>query len=163
GGEQQRLAVARALAKEAQNPLLDEPTASPAPAATKAIEDVIRKGAASGIKGGMSTPELGEAKRRARANGPRHRGPRVERRAGGGRFIPRAKEGGGGRIPRRRRAGLPVVSDRRAWEEKNTMPPRRSLVVLAATITLIAAAPAHAQDKSIVVASTTSTQDSGLF
>jgi tungstate transport system substrate-binding protein len=43
------------------------------------------------------------------------------------------------------------------------MPTRRSLVVLAATITLVAAAPAGAQDKSIVVASTTSTQDSGLF
>src|SRR5580692_2681182 len=43
------------------------------------------------------------------------------------------------------------------------MPTRRSLVVLAATITLVAAAPALAQDKSIVVASTTSTQDSGLF
>jgi tungstate transport system substrate-binding protein len=43
------------------------------------------------------------------------------------------------------------------------MPTRRSLVVLAATITLITAAPAGAQDKSIVVASTTSTQDSGLF
>src|SRR5258708_27325686 len=43
------------------------------------------------------------------------------------------------------------------------MPPRRSLVVLAATITLVAAAPVRAQDKSIVVASTTSTQDSGLF
>jgi tungstate transport system substrate-binding protein len=43
------------------------------------------------------------------------------------------------------------------------MPTRRSLVVLAATITLVAAAPAAAQDKSIVVASTTSPQDSGLF
>jgi tungstate transport system substrate-binding protein len=43
------------------------------------------------------------------------------------------------------------------------MPSRRSLFVLAATITLVAALPAHAQDKSIVVASTTSTQDSGLF
>src|SRR5262245_38510037 len=43
------------------------------------------------------------------------------------------------------------------------MPTRRNLVVLAATITLVAAAPARAQDKSIVVASTTSTQDSGLF
>jgi tungstate transport system substrate-binding protein len=43
------------------------------------------------------------------------------------------------------------------------MPTRRSLVVLAATITFVAAAPALAQDKSIVVASTTSTQDSGLF
>ena len=43
------------------------------------------------------------------------------------------------------------------------MPTRRSLVVLAATITLVVAVPARAQDKSIVVASTTSTQDSGLF
>src|SRR5436190_21786038 len=43
------------------------------------------------------------------------------------------------------------------------MPTRRSLVVLAATITLVVAAPAQAQEKSIVVASTTSTQDSGLF
>jgi tungstate transport system substrate-binding protein len=52
---------------------------------------------------------------------------------------------------------------RHADEEENIMPTRRSLVVLAATITLVAAAPALAQDKSIVVASTTSTQDSGLF
>jgi tungstate transport system substrate-binding protein len=43
------------------------------------------------------------------------------------------------------------------------MPTRRSLLLLAATITLLAAAPARAQDKSIVVSSTTSTQDSGLF
>jgi tungstate transport system substrate-binding protein len=38
----------------------------------------------------------------------------------------------------------------------------RSLFVIAATITL-AGAPADAQDKSIILASTTSTQDSGLF
>jgi len=40
---------------------------------------------------------------------------------------------------------------------------RRSLFAVVATTTLVAAAPALAQDKSIVVASTTSTQDSGLF
>ena len=40
---------------------------------------------------------------------------------------------------------------------------RRTLLALATTAALLAAAPAHAQDKSIVVASTTSTQDSGLF
>src|SRR4249920_443872 len=39
----------------------------------------------------------------------------------------------------------------------------RRLFVLAATIVMLAASPVHAQDKSIVVASTTSTQDSGLF
>jgi tungstate transport system substrate-binding protein len=43
------------------------------------------------------------------------------------------------------------------------MPTRRPLLVLAASLALVAAAPAQAQDKSIVVASTTSTQDSGLF
>jgi tungstate transport system substrate-binding protein len=44
------------------------------------------------------------------------------------------------------------------------MPTRRSLLVLAATVALVvAAAPVRAQDKSIVVSSTTSTQDSGLF
>src|SRR5262245_44286306 len=43
------------------------------------------------------------------------------------------------------------------------MPTRRSLLVLAATLAVVAAAPVRAQDKSIVVSSTTSTQDSGLF
>jgi len=43
------------------------------------------------------------------------------------------------------------------------MPTRRSLFAVVATITLVATAPALGQDKSIVVASTTSTQDSGLF
>ena len=37
---------------------------------------------------------------------------------------------------------------------------RRTLVTLAAAVTIFAAQPAGAQDKSIVVASTTSTQDS---
>jgi tungstate transport system ATP-binding protein len=44
------MGVARALAKEPQIVLLDEPTASLDPAATKEIEDVIRKAAASGIR-----------------------------------------------------------------------------------------------------------------
>src|SRR6201991_2306192 len=43
------------------------------------------------------------------------------------------------------------------------MPNRRRLFVLAATFVLVTGAPVVAQDKSIVVASTTSTQDSGLF
>ena len=43
------------------------------------------------------------------------------------------------------------------------MPPRRTLLAIATTAAVLATAPAHAQDKSIVVASTTSTQDSGLF
>jgi tungstate transport system ATP-binding protein len=79
GGEQQRLALARALAKEPQILLLDEPTASLDPAATKAIEDVIRKVAASGIKVVMSTHDLGEAKRLAGEIVLVHRGRVIER------------------------------------------------------------------------------------
>jgi tungstate transport system substrate-binding protein len=40
---------------------------------------------------------------------------------------------------------------------------RRTLLLIAAAIATAAALPAQAQDKSIVVSSTTSTQDSGLF
>jgi tungstate transport system substrate-binding protein len=43
------------------------------------------------------------------------------------------------------------------------MSTRRQLIVLAAAASLLGAPSASAQDKSIVVASTTSTQDSGLF
>ncbi len=40
---------------------------------------------------------------------------------------------------------------------------RRTLMAAAAVATVILTTPVHAQDKSIVVSSTTSTQDSGLF
>jgi tungstate transport system substrate-binding protein len=43
------------------------------------------------------------------------------------------------------------------------MPTRRSLIVFSTLVSLLTPAAALAQDKSIVVASTTSTQDSGLF
>src|SRR5262245_10673070 len=43
------------------------------------------------------------------------------------------------------------------------MPTRRAVVALGAIVCLFAVSPAPAQDKSIIVASTTSTQDSGLF
>ena len=78
GGEQQRLALARALAKEPQILLLDEPTASLDPAATKAIEDVIRSIAARGIKVLMSTHDLGEARRLAGEIVLMHRGRLIE-------------------------------------------------------------------------------------
>jgi tungstate transport system ATP-binding protein len=78
GGEQQRLALARALAKEPQILLLDEPTASLDPAATKAIEDVIRTVVARGIKVVMSTHDLHEAKRLAGEIVLLHRGRVIE-------------------------------------------------------------------------------------
>jgi tungstate transport system ATP-binding protein len=63
GGEQQRLALARALARDPTILFLDEPTASLDPHATKSIEDVIREIAQSGVKVVMSTHDLGQAKR----------------------------------------------------------------------------------------------------
>ena len=63
GGEQQRLALARAIARDPTVLLLDEPTASLDPASTKAIEEIISAIAASGIKVVISTHDLGEARR----------------------------------------------------------------------------------------------------
>src|SRR5207302_6165517 len=77
-GEQQRLALARALAKEPQVLFLDEPTASLDPAATKAVEDVVRAVSARGIKVVMSTHDLGEAKRLAGEIVLVHRGRVIE-------------------------------------------------------------------------------------
>jgi tungstate transport system ATP-binding protein len=78
GGEQQRLALARALAREPEVLFLDEPTASLDPAATKAIEDVVRVIAARGIKVVMSTHDLGEARRLAGEIVLMHRGCVIE-------------------------------------------------------------------------------------
>jgi len=63
GGEQQRLALARALARSPEVLFLDEPTASLDPAATKAIEDIIRDVVTRGVKVVMATHDLGEARR----------------------------------------------------------------------------------------------------
>jgi tungstate transport system ATP-binding protein len=78
GGEQQRLALARALAKEPQVLFLDEPTASLDPAASKAVEDVIRAVTARGIKVVMATHDLGSARRLAGEVVLLHRGRIVE-------------------------------------------------------------------------------------
>lgn len=65
GGEQQRLALARALARDPEVLFLDEPTASLDPAATKAVEDIISATAARGVKIVMATHDLGQARRLA--------------------------------------------------------------------------------------------------
>jgi len=65
GGEQQRLALARALARDPEILFLDEPTANLDPAATKAVEDIIVQVAATGVKIVLATHDLGEARRLA--------------------------------------------------------------------------------------------------
>lgn len=65
GGEQQRLALARALAREPDILFLDEPTASLDPAQTKAVEDIITAVGTSGVKVIMATHDLGQARRLA--------------------------------------------------------------------------------------------------
>ncbi len=93
GGEQQRLALARALARDPDVLLLDEPTASLDPAATKALEDIIRAIAARGIKVVMSTHDLGEARRLAGDVVLMHRGRIVETASAQDFFVtPRTHE-----------------------------------------------------------------------
>jgi len=65
GGEQQRLALAKAMAREPETLFLDEPTASLDPAATKAVEDIIRGCSAAGTKIVMATHDLAQARRLA--------------------------------------------------------------------------------------------------
>ena len=63
GGEQQRLALARAWALHPEVLFLDEPTANLDPSATREIENVIKAFDASGTKIVMSTHNLGQARR----------------------------------------------------------------------------------------------------
>ena len=63
GGEQQRLALARAWVVRPQVLFLDEPSANLDPAATRRIEDVILEIQASGTKIVMTTHDLGQARR----------------------------------------------------------------------------------------------------
>lgn len=65
GGEQQRVALARAWALAPAVLFLDEPSANLDPAATRAVEDLIRRIAASGTKIILSTHDLAQAQRLA--------------------------------------------------------------------------------------------------
>jgi tungstate transport system ATP-binding protein len=78
GGEQQRVALARALALEPDILFLDEPTASLDPAATRAVEGILARAAARGVKVVMTTHDLHQARRLAGEILLLHRGRLVE-------------------------------------------------------------------------------------
>lgn len=65
GGEQQRLALARALALEPRVLFLDEPTASLDPASTAAIETIVKRANLRGTRIVLITHDLGQARRLA--------------------------------------------------------------------------------------------------
>ncbi|AHE97248.1 ATP-binding cassette domain-containing protein [Thioalkalivibrio paradoxus] len=65
GGEQQRLALARAWALNPEVLFLDEPSSALDPAATKAVEDAVNAFHAQGTKIVMITHDLGQARRLA--------------------------------------------------------------------------------------------------
>ena len=63
GGEQQRLAMARAWSLEPELMFLDEPTSALDPAAKRAVEDMIQAFHADGMTIVMTTHDLGQARR----------------------------------------------------------------------------------------------------
>ena len=65
GGEQKRVALARALARDPDLLLLDEPTADLDPAATRAVEEIIAGAAASGVKILMVSHDAAQVRRLA--------------------------------------------------------------------------------------------------
>ena len=93
GGEQQRLALARASALNPEVLFLDEPTASLDPAATLAVERIVADIAAHGTKVVMTTQDLGQARRLAGEVLFLHRGRLLEHAPAAEFFAgPRAPE-----------------------------------------------------------------------
>jgi tungstate transport system ATP-binding protein len=86
GGEQQRLALARAWMLEPEVLFLDEPTANLDPGATREIEAIVQSIHASGTKIVMITHNLGQARRLGDEILFIDRG-RIAERAGADRFF----------------------------------------------------------------------------
>lgn len=78
GGEQQRLALARAWAMRPQILFLDEPSSALDPSATRIIEAMIETFSAEGITIVMSTHDIGQARRLAQDVAFLHRGRLIE-------------------------------------------------------------------------------------
>lgn len=92
GGEQQRLALARALATEPEVLFLDEPTASLDPASTLKIEDIVLGAAANGTRIVFITHDIGQARRLADEVVFLAKGRLVEHRAAAAFFDDPASE-----------------------------------------------------------------------
>jgi tungstate transport system ATP-binding protein len=90
GGEQQRLALARALAVEPEILFLDEPTASLDPASTLAVEELVGRAHADGTKIVLVTHDLGQARRLAEEVVFLHHG-RVAEHTPAGAFFARPR------------------------------------------------------------------------
>jgi tungstate transport system ATP-binding protein len=86
GGEQQRLAIARAWAVRPEVLLLDEPTANLDPAATRAVEDMIEEIRGQGTKILLATHDMGQARRLGDEVLFLHRG-RLQERTDAARFF----------------------------------------------------------------------------
>jgi tungstate transport system ATP-binding protein len=86
GGEQRRVAIARAWAVAPEVLLLDEPTANLDPAAVRVVEALIGSIHASGTKVVMATHDLAQARRLADDVAFLHRGRCLEH-SGAGRFF----------------------------------------------------------------------------
>jgi tungstate transport system ATP-binding protein len=86
GGEQQRLAIARALSIRPEILFMDEPTASLDPASVLAIEELIQQAQAAGTKIVLVTHDIGQAKRLSDEVVFMHHGQIVEK-SPAGRFF----------------------------------------------------------------------------
>jgi tungstate transport system ATP-binding protein len=78
GGEQQRLAMARAWALRPQVLFLDEPCSQLDPGAARTIEEMIRGFSDDGVTVVMTTHDLGQARRLAEDVAFLHRGRLLE-------------------------------------------------------------------------------------
>lgn len=87
GGEQQRLALARAWSMRPHILFLDEPSSALDPSATRIIEEMIAGFSAEGITIVMTTHNLGQARRLAQDVAFLHRGRLIEHRSAAAFFA----------------------------------------------------------------------------
>jgi tungstate transport system ATP-binding protein len=93
GGEQQRLALARAWAMRPHILFLDEPSSALDPSATRIIEEMVERFSAEGITIVLTTHNLGQARRLGEDVAFLHRGRLIEHRSAADFFAgPEAPE-----------------------------------------------------------------------